>query len=70
VELDLLHLIPPAKSPEKCSMKMIPGMEGSSLSKTSKATSLFAQKSVRGWWPCLIEQDGKHVIGVCSKITT
>uniref|UniRef100_A0A8C5BS85 Myoferlin like n=1 Tax=Gadus morhua TaxID=8049 RepID=A0A8C5BS85_GADMO len=61
--LDLLHLIPPAKSPEKCSMKMIPGMEGSSLSKTSKATSLFAQKSVRGWWPCLIEQDGKHVIG-------
>ncbi|CAL8391045.1 unnamed protein product [Arctogadus glacialis] len=63
VELDLLHLIPPAKSPEKCSMKMIPGMEGSSLSKTSKATSLFAQKSVRGWWPCLIEQDGKHVIG-------
>ncbi|CAL8298808.1 unnamed protein product [Merluccius merluccius] len=64
VELDLLHLIPPAKRPEKCGMKMIPGMEGwSQGSKGSPANSLFSQKSVRGWWPCLIEQDGKHVIG-------
>ncbi|XP_065152682.1 myoferlin [Paramisgurnus dabryanus] len=57
VELDLLHLIPPAKTPEKCSLNM--------LSQTVKGlppTSLFSQKSVRGWWPCAMEQDGKKIL--------
>ncbi|XP_022619550.1 myoferlin isoform X1 [Seriola dumerili] len=63
VELDLLSLIPPAKTPEKCSLKMLPGMAGSASSKKPQPNSLFSQKSVRGWWPCVIEQDGKHVIG-------
>lgn len=60
VELDLLNLIPPSKSPEKCSLKMLPGK---ATSVPSKGPSLFSQKSVRGWWPCAIEQDGKLVIG-------
>ncbi|KAI3363230.1 hypothetical protein L3Q82_011863, partial [Scortum barcoo] len=63
VELDLLNLIPPAKTPEKCSLKMLPGMPGSASSKKPPPNSLFSQKSVRGWWPCVIEQDGKHVLG-------
>ncbi|XP_059215641.1 myoferlin [Centropristis striata] len=63
VELDLLNLISPAKSPEKCSLKMLPGMPGSASSKKPLPNSLFSQKSVRGWWPCAIEQDGKHVLG-------
>ncbi|KAG7216326.1 hypothetical protein INR49_021730 [Caranx melampygus] len=63
VELDLLNLIPPAKTPEKCSLKMLPGVAGSSTAKRPLSNSLFSQKSVRGWWPCAIEQDGKHVIG-------
>uniref|UniRef100_I3KQ66 Myoferlin n=1 Tax=Oreochromis niloticus TaxID=8128 RepID=I3KQ66_ORENI len=46
IELDLLNLIPPAKTPEKCSLKMMQGMMA------SQPTSLFSQKSVRGWWPC------------------
>ncbi|TKS85668.1 Dysferlin Dystrophy-associated fer-1-like protein [Collichthys lucidus] len=63
VELDLLNLISPAKTPEKCSLKMLPGMGGSASSKKPLPSSLFSQKSVRGWWPCAIEQDGKHVLG-------
>uniref|UniRef100_A0A8C7HHN6 Myoferlin n=1 Tax=Oncorhynchus kisutch TaxID=8019 RepID=A0A8C7HHN6_ONCKI len=63
VELDLLHLIPPAKTPEKCSLKMLPGVTGSTPSKQPPPNSLFSQKSVRGWWPCMIEQDGKHILG-------
>uniref|UniRef100_A0A3Q1GUG5 Myoferlin like n=1 Tax=Acanthochromis polyacanthus TaxID=80966 RepID=A0A3Q1GUG5_9TELE len=63
VELDLLNLIPPAKTPEKCSLKMLPGMVGSVIAKKPQPKSLFSQKSVRGWWPCAIEQDGKHVLG-------
>lgn len=63
VELDLLNLIPPAKTPEKCSLKMLPGMASSSSSKKPTPNSLFSQKSVRGWWPCATEQNGKHVLG-------
>uniref|UniRef100_A0A8C7RCQ2 C2 domain-containing protein n=1 Tax=Oncorhynchus mykiss TaxID=8022 RepID=A0A8C7RCQ2_ONCMY len=63
VELDLLHLIPPAKTPEKCSLKMLPGVTGSTPSKQPPPNSLFSQKSVRGWWPCMIEQDRKHILG-------
>ncbi|XP_041803959.1 myoferlin [Chelmon rostratus] len=63
IELDLLNLIPPAKSPEKCSLKMLPELAGSAFSKKPQSNSLFSQKSVRGWWPCAILQDGKHVLG-------
>lgn len=63
IELDLLHLIPPAKSPEKCSLKMLPDTAGSAICKMPESSSLFSQKSVRGWWPCAIQQDGKHVLG-------
>uniref|UniRef100_A0A8C2AIF4 Myoferlin like n=1 Tax=Cyprinus carpio TaxID=7962 RepID=A0A8C2AIF4_CYPCA len=47
VELDMLHLIPPAKTPEKCSLSML-----NQTGKNLTPTSLFSQKSVRGWWPC------------------
>ncbi|KAM4591429.1 myoferlin [Odontesthes bonariensis] len=63
VELDLLNLVPPAKTPEKCSLKMLPGMMGNASSKKPLHNSLFSQKSVRGWWPCAIEKDGKHELG-------
>ncbi|KAG7462453.1 hypothetical protein MATL_G00185020 [Megalops atlanticus] len=63
VELDLHHLIPPSKTPEKCSLNMLPGATGTAKTQTLPASSLFAQKSVRGWWPCMIEQDGKKVLG-------
>ncbi|XP_057704394.1 myoferlin [Corythoichthys intestinalis] len=60
IELDLLNLIAPAKTPEKCSLNMLPG---SNSFKKSLFNSLFSQKSVRGWWPCTIQQDGKNVLG-------
>ncbi|KAJ8418235.1 hypothetical protein AAFF_G00139440 [Aldrovandia affinis] len=63
VELDLHHLVPPAKSPEKCSLKMLPGVMGSAQGKTLPSNSLFAQTAVRGWWPCVMEQDGKKELG-------
>ncbi|XP_036404450.1 myoferlin-like isoform X2 [Megalops cyprinoides] len=63
LELDLNNLVPPAKTPEKCSLKMLPDVTGAPPVKGDLAKSLFAQKSVRGWWPCMIEQDGKKVLG-------
>lgn len=60
IELDLLNLIPPSKTPEKCSLRMLPDKISSVPSSGPAAKSLFSQKSVRGWWPCVTEQDGKR----------
>uniref|UniRef100_A0A8C9VK30 Myoferlin n=1 Tax=Scleropages formosus TaxID=113540 RepID=A0A8C9VK30_SCLFO len=62
VELDLLDLIPPAKTSEKCRLEMLENKRGGFPHKNKEATSLFSQKSVKGWWPCVIEQDGKKVL--------
>ncbi len=58
------NLVAPAKTPEKCSLTMMDEVELGAPQKTEHAKSLFAQHSVRGWWPCSIEQDGKKVLGV------
>lgn len=63
VELDLRNLVSPAKTPEKCSLDMMDVLDMIVPHKKEKAKSLFAQQSVRGWWPCSIEQDGKKVLG-------
>uniref|UniRef100_M4APC2 Myoferlin n=1 Tax=Xiphophorus maculatus TaxID=8083 RepID=M4APC2_XIPMA len=63
LELDLRKLVPPAKTPEKCSLNMMDNLEIVTPDKPTTAKSLFAQQSVRGWWPCSIEQDGKRVLG-------
>ncbi|XP_041829318.1 myoferlin-like isoform X2 [Melanotaenia boesemani] len=60
VELDLCKLVAPAKTPEKCSLEM---MELEGPHKLQNTKSLFAQQSVRGWWPCHIEEGGKKVLG-------
>lgn len=64
IELDLHHLINPSKTPEKCSLRMIP--DGITPPNTDQFKSLFDQKSVRGWWPCYMDKDGKRELGVCT----
>ncbi|XP_053721165.1 myoferlin-like isoform X2 [Synchiropus splendidus] len=64
LELDLRNLVPPAKTPEKCSLSMMDNLEtGVPSSKNEFDKSLFAQQSVKGWWPCSIEQNGEKVLG-------
>lgn len=67
LELDLRNLVAPAKTPEKCSLKMMDDVEMGAPLKTENAKSLFAQQSVRGWWPCSIEKDGQKALGVSMK---
>lgn len=64
LELDLNKLVPPSKTPEKCSLKMMDDQDVVALNKLDISKSLFAQKSVRGWWPCVFEKDGLKVLGV------
>ncbi|XP_056153667.1 myoferlin-like isoform X2 [Lampris incognitus] len=63
VELDLRNLTPPAKTPEKCSLDMLEDLETGAPLKSEHAKSLFAQQSVRGWWPCAAQQNGQKVLG-------
>ncbi|XP_030610233.1 myoferlin-like isoform X2 [Archocentrus centrarchus] len=63
LELDLHDLAAPAKTPEKCSLEMMDNVTMGAPHKTEHIKSLFAQQSVRGWWPCAIEKDGKKVLG-------
>ncbi|XP_054605025.1 myoferlin isoform X1 [Nothobranchius furzeri] len=63
LDLDLSRLVPPAKVPEKCSLKMMEDHDVRTPNKVENSKSLFAQQSVRGWWPCSIEKDGKKVLG-------
>lgn len=67
LELDLRQLVAPAKTPEKCSLTMMDDVEIGSPSKNDNAKSLFAQQSVRGWWPCYMEKDGIKELGVGAK---
>lgn len=67
LELDLRQLVAPAKTPEKCSPTMMDDVEIGSPSKSDKDKSLFAQQSVRGWWPCSMEKNGKKELGVGAK---
>ncbi|MGH0119718.1 UNVERIFIED_CONTAM: hypothetical protein FKN15_058671 [Acipenser sinensis] len=63
LELDLNKLTPPAKTPQKCHLEMITDTKGPVSHKSSlDTTSLFTQKSVRGWWPCMSEVDGKRTL--------
>ncbi|GAA6086331.1 myoferlin isoform X1 [Tachysurus ichikawai] len=62
VELNMNNLIPPTKTPEKCSLHMLDNVN-KTHQKFDHSKSLFAQKSVRGWWPCYLEKDGKKELG-------
>ncbi|XP_053438706.1 myoferlin isoform X2 [Nycticebus coucang] len=61
LELDLHHVIIPAKSSEKCNLNMIPDLKLMDPLKAKNA-SLFEQKSMKGWWPCYAEKDGSRVM--------
>ncbi|XP_055360624.1 dysferlin isoform X3 [Betta splendens] len=53
--MDLNHMLRPSKSPEKCDLQLLDQSPG-------KLVSLFEQKTVKGWWPCTCEEDGKKII--------
>nr|DBA15117.1 TPA: hypothetical protein GDO54_004372 [Pyxicephalus adspersus] len=63
VELDLHRTTLPSKTPEKCDLDMM------DLAKPSKVASLFEQKSMKGWWPCYSEKDGKRILAGKLELT-
>ncbi|XP_058480141.1 dysferlin isoform X2 [Solea solea] len=53
--MDLNHMLRPAKSAEKCDLRLLEQPAGTLV-------SLFEQKTVRGWWPCSCEQNGEKIV--------
>ncbi|XP_067324533.1 dysferlin isoform X1 [Anolis sagrei] len=53
-QLDLNCMPRPAKTAEKCGLELMDGRE--------RMVSLFEQKTVKGWWPCLAEEGGEKSI--------
>uniref|UniRef100_A0A8C3SZQ8 Dysferlin n=1 Tax=Chelydra serpentina TaxID=8475 RepID=A0A8C3SZQ8_CHESE len=56
--MDLNRMPAPAKTAEKCSLSLL----DETLS-SDRFVSLFEQKAVKGWWPCVVEAEEKKTIG-------
>uniref|UniRef100_A0A8C3IJY9 Dysferlin n=1 Tax=Chrysemys picta bellii TaxID=8478 RepID=A0A8C3IJY9_CHRPI len=57
VQMDLNRMPAPAKTAEKCSLNLL----DETLS-SDRFVSLFEQKAVKGWWPCVVEAEEKKTI--------
>uniref|UniRef100_A0A8C3SZQ0 Dysferlin n=1 Tax=Chelydra serpentina TaxID=8475 RepID=A0A8C3SZQ0_CHESE len=57
VQMDLNRMPAPAKTAEKCSLSLL----DETLS-SDRFVSLFEQKAVKGWWPCVVEAEEKKTI--------
>ncbi|KAJ8026374.1 Dysferlin [Holothuria leucospilota] len=57
LELNLNHMPASAKKSKKCSLKQLPDPLGE---REVPMVSLFEQKRVRGWWPCMNEETGER----------
>ncbi|XP_077444466.1 dysferlin [Stigmatopora argus] len=53
--MDLNRMLRPAKSPEKCDLRLLE-------QPAELRVSLFEQKTVKGWWPCVRDQDGQKLL--------
>ncbi|XP_037116029.1 dysferlin isoform X1 [Syngnathus acus] len=53
--MDLNRMIRPSKSPQKCDLHLLE-------QPADPRVSLFEQKTVKGWWPCVREQDGQKLL--------
>ncbi|XP_032085532.1 myoferlin-like isoform X4 [Thamnophis elegans] len=70
LEMNLTSIPRPAKRPRDCSLKVLQDDSGKASSSTpfrrrkQKCISLFTQRNMRGWWPCIvIEKDKPRVSG-------
>nr|XP_020856831.1 dysferlin isoform X7 [Phascolarctos cinereus] len=57
IQLDLHRMPKPAKTAEKCSLNQL-----DDVFHPEHFVSLFEQKSVKGWWPCVAELGEKRIL--------
>ena len=59
LQLDLNRMPKPAKTAEKCSLDQL-----DDTFHPEWFVSLFEQKTVKGWWPCVTEEGEKKMLAV------
>ena len=59
LQLDLNHMPKPSKTAEKCSLDQL-----DDTFHPEWFVSLFEQKTVKGWWPCMAEDGEKKILAV------
>jgi hypothetical protein len=70
LSLNLNQMIKPEKDSEKCGLQQLPDVfEGNNSDQKhhadQKFVSLFEQRRLKGWWPCIVElSDNKREIAV------
>nr|DBA29492.1 TPA: hypothetical protein GDO54_009716 [Pyxicephalus adspersus] len=64
VQLDLNRMPRPAKTAEKCSMELLDESEA-----PDRWVSLFEQKTVKGWWPCVGQENDKKILAGKLELT-
>uniref|UniRef100_A0A452DVG2 Dysferlin n=1 Tax=Capra hircus TaxID=9925 RepID=A0A452DVG2_CAPHI len=57
LQLDLNHMPKPAKTAEKCSVDQL-----EATFHPERFVSLFEQKTVKGWWPCVADEGEKKML--------
>ncbi|XP_062065628.1 dysferlin isoform X17 [Lepus europaeus] len=57
LQLDLNHMPKPAKTAEKCSLEQL-----DEVFHPERFVSLFEQKTVKGWWPCVADEGEKKIL--------
>lgn len=68
LELNIDRMPKPAKSARKCNLSMLPHVEGSKASSEIEIVSLFEQKRVYGWWPCVSEESTSEEMQLTVRI--
>lgn len=70
LELNLNCMPQPAKRPRDCTVKMLLEDTGATTStsffhrRKRKPVSLFKQREMRGWWPCIVFEKDKPRVSV------
>lgn len=64
VQMDLNRMPKPAKTAERCSLELLDDTLPS-----EKFVSLFEQKTVKGWWPCVGQKEEKKILAGKLEIT-
>lgn len=69
LSLNLNNMIKPEKSAEKCGLHQLPKsldeQQHVSRHAENKYVSLFEQRRLKGWWPCIVElPDNQREIAV------
>uniref|UniRef100_A0A8C4VQJ4 C2 domain-containing protein n=1 Tax=Gopherus evgoodei TaxID=1825980 RepID=A0A8C4VQJ4_9SAUR len=60
LEIKLLSMACPARRPQACTLKMLQDESDSPAPPRCPRTSLFKQRLARGWWPCVVQEEGRQ----------